>query len=294
VVDLAEGVFVHPVAARQELGAKLLQLRKRAGLSGIRLAELIGTTQSRISRIETARSVPSLDDVRAWAAACDATPDELQQLAGLVRQLATEATSWRILHRLGLAERQREISELENLARAIQVFQPTMIPGLLQVADYARRVMSHGNPSSQSDMAQAVARRLERQTILYDQGKGFEFILTENAIRWRPGPHELMRVQLDRLASMASLPNVQLGIIPLDREALDAYLHPFIIWELEGETLVTVETLSVLVQVHEPEEVAIYQRTLERYRQSAIWSDEAVRWIQTTASKPGSTPTLHG
>jgi hypothetical protein len=94
---------------------------------------------------------------------------------------------------------------------------------------------------------------------------------------------------------MTSLPNVQLGVIPLDREALDAYLHPFVIWELEDdETLVTVETLSVLVQVHEPEEVAIYERTLERYRQSAIWSDEAVRWIQTTASKPGSTPTLSG
>jgi hypothetical protein len=49
-----------------------------------------------------------------------------------------------------------------------------------------------------------------------------------------------------------------------------------------------------LVQVHESEEVAIYQRTLDRYRESAIWSDEAVRWIQTTASKPGSTPTLRG
>ena len=238
--------------------------------------------------------MPSLDDVRAWAKACDATPDEVQHLAGLVRQLATEATSWRILHRLGLAERQREISELESLATTVQVFQPTMIPGLLQVADYARRVMSHGNPSLQSDIGQAVARRLERQTILYNQGKGFEFILTENAVRWRPGPPELMRAQLDRLVSMASLPNVQVGIIPLDREALDAYLHPFVIWELgKSETLVTVETLSVLVQVHESEEVAIYQRTLERYRQSAIWSDEAVRWIQTTAKGLGSPPTLH-
>ena len=73
----------------------------------------------------------------------------------------------------------------------------------------------------------------------------------------RPSPHELMRAQVDRLASMASLSNVQLGIIPLDREALDAYMHPFIIWELEDETLVTVKTDSILVQVHEPEEVRL-------------------------------------
>jgi uncharacterized protein DUF5753 len=204
----------------------------------------------------------------------------------MVRQLATEATSWQILHRLGLAERQREISELENLSTAIQIFQPTMVPGLLQVADYARRVMSHGNPSSQTDLAQAVAQRLERQTILYDQDKRFEFILTENAARWRPGPPELMRAQLDRLISVASLPNVQLGI-PLDREALDAYLHPFVVWELEGETLVTAETLSVLVEVHEPEEVAIYRRTMERYRESAMWREEAVQWIQNEVSRIG-------
>jgi hypothetical protein len=231
--------------------------------------------------------VPSLEDLRAWAAACQATPDELQQLALMVRQLATEATSWQILHRLGLAERQREISELESLSTAIQIFQPTMVPGLLQVADYARRVMSHGNPSSQTDLAQAVARRLERQAILYDQSKQFEFILPENATRWRPGPPELMRAQLDRLISVASLPNVQLGVIPLDREALDAYLHPFVVWELEGETLVTAETLSVPVEVHEPEEVAIYRRTMERYRKSAVWADEAVQWIQNALSKTG-------
>ena len=60
----------------------------------------------------------------------------------------------------------------------------------------------------------------------------------------RPSPHELMRAQVDRLASMASLSSVQLGIIPLDREALDAYVHPFIIWELEDETLVTVKPIA--------------------------------------------------
>jgi len=147
--------------------------------------------------------------------------------------------------------------------------------------------MAHGNPSSQTDLAQAVARRLERQTILYDQTKRFEFILTENAARWRPGPPELMRAQLDRLISVSSMPNVQLGVIPLDREALDAYLHPFVVWELEGETLVTAETLSVLVEVHEPEEVAIYRRTMERYRQSAMWHEEAVQWIQNAVSKIG-------
>jgi transcriptional regulator with XRE-family HTH domain len=266
--------------ARRQLGSKLLELRRRAGLSGADLARLLNTNQPRISRIETGRSVPSVDDVRAWAEATQATPEEVAELGDLVRRLATDATSWRILHRLGLTQRQREIAELEREATAISTFQPTMVPGLLQVAEYARRVMAQGNPSSQADLAGAVAQRLERQTILYDQSKRLEFIITEGALRWRPGPPELMAAQLDRLISVASLPNVSLGVLMLDQEAPDAYLHPFVIFELDDEALVTVETLSAELQVNEPEEIAVYRRTLERYRSAALWGDEAVRALR--------------
>jgi transcriptional regulator with XRE-family HTH domain len=266
--------------ARRQLASKLLELRRRAGLSGADLARRLSTNQPRVSRIETGRSIPSVDDVRAWAEATQATPEEVAELGDLVRRLATETTSWRILHRLGLTQRQREIAELERAAIAISTFQPTMVPGLLQVADYARRVMAQGNPSSQADLAGAVAQRIERQAVLYDQTKRFEFIITEGALRWRPGPPELMVAQLDRLISVASLPNVSLGVLMLEQEAPDAYLHPFVIFELDDEELVTVETLSAELQVNEPQEVAVYRRTLERYRGAARWGDQAVRAIR--------------
>jgi len=200
------------------------------------------------------------------------------------RPLATETTSWRILHRLGLTQRQREIAELERAATAISTFQPTMVPGLLQIADYARRVMAQGNPSSQADLAGAVAQRIERQTVLYDQSKRFEFIITEGALRWRPGPPELMVAQLDRLISVASLPNIALGVLLLDQEAPDAYLHPFVIFELDEDALITVETLSAELQINEPQEMEVYRRTLERYRGAALWDDRAVQMIRTLAA----------
>ncbi len=266
--------------ARRQLGSKLVELRRRAGLSGADLARLLNTNQPRISRIETGRSVPSVDDVRAWAEATQATPKEVAELGDLVRRLATDATSWRILHRLGLTQHQREIAELEREATAISTFQPTMVPGLLQVAEYARRVMAQGNPSSQADLAEAVAQRIERQTVLYDQRKRFEFIITEGALRWRPGPPELMAAQLDRLISVASLPNIALGVLLLDQEAPDAYLHPFVIFELGDDALITVETLSAELQINEPQEMEVYRRTLERYRGAAVWGEEAIAAIR--------------
>jgi transcriptional regulator with XRE-family HTH domain len=53
-----------------DLGRQLRRLRIRAGLSGRDLAERLGTSQPRISRIETGEARPPIAVVTAW---CDAT-----------------------------------------------------------------------------------------------------------------------------------------------------------------------------------------------------------------------------
>jgi transcriptional regulator with XRE-family HTH domain len=250
---------------REQLGAKLRDLRRRAGLSGDQLAAQAGLSQSKVSRIETGRSLPAASELEVWGRLTGASHEELQELAASVQDILSsteQATSWRILHRLGLTEKQREIAELERLSTRLQVFQPVMVPGLLQIADYARRVMSMGYIVAESDIARAVATRIDRQTILYDTDKSFEFVITEGALLWRPGPMELMRAQLDRLVSVASMPNISLSVCPLG-EASMPFLHPFVIFEMERETLVTAETYTSELQVREAHD-------LERYRQ--VWS----------------------
>jgi hypothetical protein len=186
------------------------------------------------------------------------------------------------VNRLGLAPRQREIAELEKSAHTIRTFQPVMVPGLLQIADYARRVMEMTYTAS-PDIPAAVAVRMERQTILYDQSKQFEFIVTEAALRWRPGPAELMRAQLDRLASVGSLPNVALSLVPLGETPIPL-LHPFVVFELEGEALVTVETYSTELQLHDTQDIDRYRQVLNQLRQAAVPDTAAVlrEWQQTS------------
>jgi transcriptional regulator with XRE-family HTH domain len=239
-----------PTSAREQLGSRLRDLRLRAGLSGDALAARLGLTQSKISRVETGRSLPNLGEVRKWAAATKASNEELRELASLVEQVATTTVSWRILHQLGLAEKQREIADLERHALHIQTFQPTMIPGLLQTADYARHVIELAYQPG--NIAQAVAARVDRQTVLYDTSKRFDFLLTEGALKWEPGT--VMDAQRDRLQSVSTMPNVTLSVTT----AAYPYLHPFVIWQLEDETLVTVETYSAELQVRETEDVERY------------------------------------
>jgi hypothetical protein len=232
-----------------------------------------GFTQSKVSRLETGRTTPSLADIKVWTRATNASAEEVTELAGLVEQLATSATSWRILHRLGLAEKQREIAELEQEARHVRTFQPTMIPGLLQIADYARRVIEMAYQPG--DIAPAVAARMERQTILYDQTRRFDFLVTEGALRWRPGDMD-MRPQIDRLFSMASLPNVAVSVVPYGSGRMPLQ-HPFVMWELEDETLITVETYSAELQVRDPADVQRYQDVWARLMEDAVGGDEWIR-----------------
>jgi len=259
---------------REQLAASLRALRQRAGLTGEQLAGQTGLSQPKVSRIETGRSLPNLEELRVWATVTNASEDELAELAALVEQLATSATSWRILHRLGLAGKQQEIKELEQQAQHITTFQPVMVPGLLQVAEYARRVIEMAYQPG--DVGRAVAARMERQAVLYDQSKQFDFIITEGALRWRPGPAELMQAQLDRLISVASLPNVTLSIVPLG-EASIPFLHPFVTWHLEAETLVSVETYSAELWVTDVQDVARYKEVWDRLSEQTV---EGADWIR--------------
>jgi hypothetical protein len=224
--------------------------------------------------VERGLSLPSVEELRAWATATEASGNELRDLVGFVEQVATSATSWRVLHQLGLAEKQQEIAELEQQATLICTFQPSMIPGLLQTADYARRMLTEAFPGTTPQDIQA---RMERQAILYDESKRFDFVITEAALRWKPGDTD-MRPQLDRLSSMASLPSVTVSVLPIGAGS-PPILHPFVIWHSEDEITVSVETYSAELWVTD-------RREVDRYRE--VWqrlSEIARPW------RPGSWPT---
>lgn len=79
----------------------------------------------------------------------------------------------------------------------------------------------------------------------------------------QPGP--VMDAQRDRLQSVATMPNVTLSVTT----ASYPYLHPFVIWQLEDETLVTVETYSAELQVRETEDVERYSEVWRRLSERA-------------------------
>ncbi len=276
----------------RRLGLALRGLRLDAGLTGQQLADRTALSQSTVSRIELGQAMPSLSDIEGWGKATGAPAGQLAEIRALAEAAAVEAISWRRAERRGLPALQQDVADLEATAATLLNFQPVIVPGLLQTAEYARRVVLSGYPGGRSDIGAAVASRMERQEILYDEAKRLEFVIAEAALRWRIGPPPMMLAQLDRIASLATLANVSIGVIPQAAEVTAWHIHGFAILDdrAGGSPVVRVETLTTGLSVTGPGDVERYRQAFTLLRESAMFGDEAqqlIRSLITSMRQPG-------
>lgn len=267
----------HP---RQQLAAELRRLRGVAGISGRELAKRVGISQSTLSRIEAGTVVPPLPQVLDWAKAVGAESDCQQSLRTLTEAAhSPEVRDWAA----SLADRphlQDDVRAFEDDAQVVRNFQPTLVPGLLQTADYARRVFATFDPPYAPDaLAAALAARLERQRVLYNPAKRFEFLITEAALRFRPGPHRMLLAQLDRIISIETLDTVTLGVIPQDIEASTTIPHGFVIYENEDHAIASAEPIPGSMVTRGPEGVDAHRRRWAALTRMALFDTDARAFV---------------
>ena len=271
-------VFGEASPQRQRLGQALRDLRHAAGVTGTELADQLGISQSTVSRLETGQQIPSRVEVEAWARTLGADDAAIAGLVELVEGAATEAVAFRRTRvRRGLAGQQQDTAAAEASAGLLRSFNPIGVQGLLQTPAYAQAVYAAAHPG-RTDLAAAVAARMARQQVLYAEGKWFRFILGEPALRWWRGSAEVMLGQLDRLGQMLTLPNVAVGILPLDREMPVWNHHGFTVFSdraRDAEDLVHVETLQTGLNVRNTDDVARYLDAFERLAKLAATGDQA-------------------
>jgi transcriptional regulator with XRE-family HTH domain len=282
---MSEGQAQEPRTQRVRLGQELQRIRLLGGLSGERIGKVIGVHKSTVSRIEQGESVPSLQQVAAWADAAGAG----EERRALVLYLAEAVVNEVITHReriasWGLAAEQEIVGREEETARVLRHFQPCFIPGLLQTAEYARRILAMADPSA--DIGQALANRLARQQGLYQPDRQFEFILTEAALRYRPGEGDVLAAQLTHLASVATLETVSLGVIPDDAPMFALIQTAFIVYEDRTDDrppFAKVEAPHASLTASDPADVRVYQDRLNAYRRSAFFGPEAIDLVRSIA-----------
>ncbi|MGI5129197.1 helix-turn-helix domain-containing protein [Pseudonocardia sp. CA-107938] len=287
------GPDVEPSRRRRTLAAALVAMREATGLNQTEFGARSGMNQPKVSRLETGRQVPTLDEAMAWADAAGASPDRREDLAEQVRIALREPVEMAEYLERGAPHRQRQIGMQERSVGLMRDAQISIVPGLLQTAEYTRRQVGLSGllrPELGGDRTASLVAWAERKEALYDPDRRFEFVITEAALRWRPGPDDaphVLRAQLRHLASLSTLANVRIGVIPWRTPMHSCPEHGFIIYGEPGkdpEVWVHTGTKTTSTEHRDPDDVAIYQRLWELLVADALFEDDARAELDRIAS----------
>ncbi|MBZ4319083.1 helix-turn-helix domain-containing protein [Streptomyces huiliensis] len=253
-----------------QLGAALRALREASGREAKAVARSALMSPSKLSKIENSRLAPSATDVERILTAIGVSDAVKAEYTEATRAAATEATAWRLLRRTGVHKGQHAVKALEAQMSVLRLFQPALIPGLLQTAEYVRAVLRRHDLGDDA-LTRTIDGRLERQAVLYDNAKELHFVITESALRWQIVPRPMLAAQLDRIVSLSRLSHVDIRVVPLGSRQSDVANHAFVI---RDDRLVTVETVHAELVVTEPKDVELYVRKFEGFTRAAVAGDE--------------------
>jgi transcriptional regulator with XRE-family HTH domain len=269
--------------ARASLGIDLRDIRRDAGLSGTELARLADWQPSKVTKIEHGRQTPSEEDLRVWCEQCRALA-ELPDLIAAVRSIETQFAEWRRVIRSGIRRRQQASAAVYERARLFRIYEPAVVPGLLQTRDYAASVLSTSISFFRipDDAEEGADARIERQRVLTHGDRRFHMLLGEQCLHTNVGGSDVMAAQLDHLLGLLRLPRMRLGIIPFDAPYRVPLNNGF--WIMD-DALVQFDTYTAELSLIRPDEIDLYSRAFERLAALAVYGAEARALIEAARDR---------
>jgi transcriptional regulator with XRE-family HTH domain len=259
VPDSSEG----PTVLRILLGSHLRRLRETKGISAKEAATAIRASESKISRIELGRNAIREIDVLDLLTLYGVSPEEKEQLLGLAEQ-ANQPGWWHRYHDI-LPEWFQAYVGMEEAARSIRIYEPQLIPGLLQTEEYATAVLSLGDfPIEEAE--RHVVLRKERQR-RFREGKLKLWVIVDEAALRRPiaGP-DVQIEQLRYLRERSGRSNLTLQVIPygVGGHAAPTGFSVLRFTERDLPDVIYVENLTSALYLDKQAEVDRYLLAMER------------------------------
>ncbi len=263
---MAEG---SPTVRRRELGALLRRLREERGMSVKQVTEHLMCSPSKVSRIETGQRGATLRDVRDLCNFYSVTDEvERERLMRLARE--GKEQGWWQPYDLPYST----YVGLEAEARLIRDYQSSVVPGLLQTADYARAGHEGAMPRLSSDVIdQRVQARLARQALLTQNAPPkFQTVLDEAVLHRAVGGPRVMSAQLRKILELSALPNVTVQVIPYAVGAHPAVESNFNLLQLAPPApgVIFVEGLVGSIYLEREEDLARYDRIFTRLQEISL------------------------
>lgn len=269
----------NPSALRWLIGVELGNYRKRAGLNQAEGAQRAGFSTAKLSHLETGERRQQPADIALALAAYGAPQHDINRLTSLA-EVPDDSTWWGAWSDV-VPDWFGTFVGLERLAVAEFVFEPILLPGLLQTQDYAMEISRAGGRVRADHRDRLVELRMERaQRLTAEQPMTLHAVINEQALRLKVGTPEIMAAQYRHLIAMAERPNITIQVVVPERGPHDAVTGQFVVLDFDNaRPIAYTEVQDGAMYVQHPGEVDTYRASTRSLHEVALSPDDSVSFV---------------
>ncbi|WP_335983155.1 MULTISPECIES: helix-turn-helix domain-containing protein [Streptomycetaceae] len=273
---------------RRNLGAELRRLRVSAGLKAEDVARHLGCSATRISRLESAHPSAALkaDDIRRLGELFQISDGQIAMLLDMLT--TSQKIGWWEAYSDVMPSGLKVLVGLESDAQAERAWEPLLVHGLLQTADYARAVLSGWGSHRPGDVADLVEVRERRQESLTRVDDPLELwvVLDEGVVRRPIGGRGTMHAQVTHLIEMSEQANVHLQILPTSKGAHPGLGGSLAILEFaEDQPVVYLETTAGNLYLEKRPDVRTFTGMYQTLGAMALPVDDTTAFLKSVAKE---------
>ncbi len=194
------------VAVVATVGRQLRLRREAVGMRAAEFAEAVGYGEDLVYKIEGGKRIPRPEYLDK--------ADEVLRADGLLSAMKDDVAKVRYPKKV------RDLAALEARAVEMQLYDPLNVHGLLQTPEYARSLLMMRRPAyTRDEVERYVAARVARKSVFErDPAPEVSFVLEESILRRPLGGRDILRRQLEHLLDVARSRQVELQVMPMNRE----------------------------------------------------------------------------
>jgi hypothetical protein len=264
--------------------------------TGGAVAKALGWSTAKISRYELGQSSFPLDEVEKLLDFYEVSEPRRGQLLSLAEE--ANQRGWWEGYADVLTPEYMEFIGLEAEADSMAHWQVGVVPGLLQTEDYARKLNAGYQsviPTPPGILERLVRVRMIRQELLTrDPPLRLSVVIDEAVLLRKIGDRGLMHAQLQHVAAVADLPNVELRLMPLSHRETSLVADSFTILsfgpQATGEAdkladVVSTENVTSELYVEGETGTYLYRLVFQGLLNASLSPADSQHMIRRTASE---------
>ncbi|WP_250301997.1 helix-turn-helix transcriptional regulator [Streptomyces sp. A 4/2] len=255
-------------AVLRAVGRQIKLWRERAGLTQSELGAAIGYGEEQVSSVERGRRAPKPEFLDA--------ADRVLGAGGIISAMKKDVADARLPRKV------RDLARLEESAVELGVYGNHNLHGLLQTEEYTRALFEMRRPGYPEDeINRQVEARMGRQSIFERSATTLTFVQEEVMLRRPLGGRLVLRRQLERLMAVGQLRNVEIQVMPTDREDHAGMGGQLQVLKLgDGTTVGYTEAQLASYLISDPKDIQILELRYGIIRSQALTPRESLAFIE--------------